>query len=409
MPLFSFQAKDKQGQRQQGQLVAVTSAQALAELRTRGWLILDLQATAVPGTGLREKMSAFHFSSLLPATKFDVEIGFLQMAAMLRSGLTLLTSLKTVEEQARRPAMGQIWRQVYERIQEGSSFTDALRAHPRHFDEFVVQLVQVGSESGALDTVLTRAAEHLERSRNLRTTLINAMIYPAIVLVFALGVTTFMLVGIIPQMEKVLRSRGRQLPAMTQMLLDASAFVRIHGWEMIIGIALLAVAGILFYRTDRGRMWISRTLLRIPLLRKVICVTGTAVLARSLGLLLQNGINLIDALRTSELLLSNAVLRQRVETARQGVLQGASLAHGLEAQPGFERLLARMVAVAETTGRLDTVLDEVARFHEAQLATLVRRLGALVEPAVILVVGSIVGFVYIAFFMALMSLTGGAR
>ena len=353
--------------------------------------------------------SALQLSSLLPATKFDVEVGFLQMVAMLRSGLTLLTSLKTVEEQARRPAMARIWREVYERIQDGASFTDALRAHPRHFDNFVVQLVQVGDESGALETVLTRAAEHLERSRTLRTTLINALIYPAIVLVFAVGVTTFMLVGIIPQMEKVLRSRGRQLPAMTQTLLDVSAFVRIHGWEILIGAALLVAAGILLYRTERGRMWVDRIFLSIPLLGKVLRVTGTAVLARSLGLLLQNGINLIDALRTSGLLLSNVVQRQRLETAREGILQGASLAHGLEVQPGFEPMLPRMVTVAEATGRLDTVLAEVARFHEAQLATLVRRLGALVEPAVILVVGGIVGFVYIAFFMALMSLTGGAR
>jgi type IV pilus assembly protein PilC len=409
MPTFRFQAKDEQGQRQQGELVATTSAQALTELRARGWLILDLQAAAVPGAGLRSMASALQLSSLLPATKFDVEVGFLQMVAMLRSGLTLLTSLKTVEEQARRPAMARIWREVYERIQDGASFTDALRDHPRHFDNFVVQLVQVGDESGALETVLTRAAEHLERSRNLRTILINALIYPVIVFLFALGVTTFMLVGIIPQMEKVLRSRGHHLPAMTQTLLDVSAFVRIHGWEILIMAALLVAAGILLYRTERGRMGVDRIFLSIPLLGKVLRVAGTAVLARSLGLLLQNGINLIDALRTSKLLLSNVVQRQRLETAREGILQGASLAHGLEVQPGFEPMLPRMVTVAEATGRLDTVLAEVARFHEAQLATLVRRLGALVEPAVILVVGGIVGFVYIAFFMALMSLTGGAR
>jgi type IV pilus assembly protein PilC len=196
---------------------------------------------------------------------------------------------------------------------------------------------------------------------------------------------------------------------MTQALLDVSTFLRIHGWQLLLGIVAVLVLVMLLYRTHRGRVMIDRLLLRVPLFGKVLRVAGTAVLARSLGLLIQNGINLLDALRTASLLMSNTVLRQHLEAAREGVLQGKSLAHGLQGQPGFEPMLARMITVAEVTGRLDTVLAEIARFHEAQLATLIRRLGVLIEPAVIIVVGSIVGFVYISFFMALMSLTGGMR
>ena len=153
----------------------------------------------------------------------------------------------------------------------------------------------------------------------------------------------------------------------------------------------------------------DRWVLRLPLIGGILRVSATAAFARGLGLLLESGINLVEALQTAAGLLPNRYLRQRVLLARQAVLQGGTLAAAVTDRTCFAPMLSRMVTVGESTGRLDAVLAEVARFHEEQVATLVRRLSVLIEPAVIVIVGGIVGFVYVAFFVALMSISGGMR
>jgi len=169
----------------------------------------------------------------------------------------------------------------------------------------------------------------------------------------------------------------------------------------------LTLISILVYCHPFGRLMVDRRLLRVPIIGKLLRLAGTATFARGLGILVQSGITLLEGLRTVEELLQNRYLAGRVTAARQAVMQGGTLAEPLSAEKAFSPLLARMVAVGESAGTIDEVLDEVARFHEAQMQSAIRQLSAIVEPAIILVVGGIVGFVYIAFFMALFA-AGGA-
>lgn len=406
MPVFRFHARDAQGRPQTGSAQSANSATLIAELRGRGLLVFDVQqAQARTAPSVR----SWNPLAWLPPSSFDVETGLQQISSMLRSGLTLLAALKTAGEQSRRPRMAAVWRNVYERIEEGSSFSDALESHPQVFSSYIVQLVRVGEHSGALEKVLTRAAEHLERTRALRLTLINALIYPAIVVVMAVGVAAFMLLGVIPKIQKFLAGRGRGLPAITQMLLDVSNWLQAYGPYVAIGIVAASVALLLIYRWPPGRFVIDGLLLRVPIVGYVLRISGTAIFARGLATLLESGVTLLDGLRTIERLVVNRAMVARVNASRQAVLSGGTLADALAAGPEFQVMLARMVAVGETTGALDPVLNEVAQFHEHQLAATVRRLSVLVEPAIIVVVGGIVGFVYIAFFVAMFSLAGGVR
>lgn len=273
----------------------------------------------------------------------------------------------------------------------------------------MTRLVQVGDQSGTTDYVLARAADHLERGRQLRTTILTAVFYPALVFIAAIGVTIYMLVGIIPKMERILKMRGRSLPAMTQALLDAGAFVRNYWFGICAALAIACITFVLFYRRERSRLIIDRFLARLPIFGKVIRVSGTAIFARGIGLLLESGINLTDVLQTCANLMVNRHQRQRVTLARNAVIQGGTMVENLADSSYFTPMPSKMVAVAEATGRLDTVLVEVARFHEEQLGSLVRRLSMLIEPAIIVIVGSIVGYVYIAFSVAMMAITGGGR
>jgi len=403
MPSFRFTARDNTGRTTSG-IAASGSAMSLAgELRQRGLLVLDVQPDAQADT-----TQSFSLNPLawLPPTSFDVEIGMQQLASMLRSGLTLLSALKTVAEQARRPRMAKIWRDVYERIEEGASFSSALAAHGKQFPVYIIQLVKVGEQSGSLETVLTRASEHLERSRNLRMTLVNALIYPSIVVVMALGVAGFMLVSVIPKIQKFLVGRGRQLPAITQALMDLSNWVTMYLPYLVGGAIAALIALFVIYKWPPGRAVIDAFLLRVPIVGGVLRLAGTAVFARGLSILLESGVTLLEALRTVEQLVPNRAMSTRVETVREAVLSGGTLAESLQAGREFLPMLGRMAAVGEQTGTLDPVLTEVARFHEHQLAATVRRFSVLIEPAIIVIVGGIVGFVYIAFFVALFSLAG---
>lgn len=411
MPIFSYTARDPAGRDQVGVLPADNPGAAAAELRARGWLVMDVRPAEddAAGGGGPSLLDRLNPARLLPTTSFDVEFGLRQIASMLRSGITLLSALKTTAEQARRPRMARVWERILERIQEGSSLADAMSEHGRRFPVLVVQLVRAGEQSGTLDTVMERAAEQLERQRNLRTTLLSALMYPTIVFVMAIAVAGFMVFKVIPVLQKFLAGRGRKLPPITQALVDVSMWLQNHGLKLLIVLAAVGVVMFILHRIPWTGIRMDALLLRIPLIGKLFRLAGTAMFARGLGLLLENGVTVIDALTTTGALLGNRSLAERVRATRESVLAGGSLARPLAGRGGFMPMLSRMVAVGEESGTLGSVLEETAKFHEAQLAAMVRLLSVLVEPVITLVVGGIVGFVYIAFFVALFSLSGGGR
>ena len=257
--------------------------------------------------------------------------------------------------------------------------------------------------------MLTRAAEHLERSRATRAAVLTALLYPAFVLAAAAGVTIFMMVSVIPKLQKFHGGRGRSLPAMTQALLDFTAWLHSHGAVLAVFMLAAVAAVYLAYRSAAGRRWMDRLALRVPVIGILLRLAGTAGLARGPGLLLANSVTLLDALQIARSLVPNRAMRQRLEAARQAVMDGRSFADALRTGREFLPMLPQMVSVGEATGRLDLVLSEVADYHDKQVAVAVRRFSIFIEPAVILIVGAVVGFVYLAFFLALFSVGGSIR
>lgn len=404
MPSFFYQARDSSGTAQQGTLTAATLELLSADLRSRGLLVLKVEPVEEKPRGI----VTLDPRTWLPMTSFDVEIGFQQLASMITSGLSLLLAMRTVAEQARRPRATAVWLDVSSRIEQGSTFSDALAAH-RVFSRNVIQLIRVGEHSGNLDTALLRCAEQLERLRQMRLTVLNALAYPAIVVILSIGVTMFLVLGVIPKIEKFLSGRGRGLPPLTQSLLDITNFVQAWLPQLCLGIISLVLALIAIWFWPPGRRFLDGVLLRVPVVSGVLRLSGTAVFARGLSVLLESGVTLLDSLITVEHLVSNRMIREKVAAARLAVLRGESLAGGLTGGRCFLPMLPRMVAVGESAGTLSTVLNEVARFHEQQLVAVIRRLSVMIEPVVILIVGGIVGFVYLAFFTALFSTTGAIR
>lgn len=407
MPDFAFAARDTNGQPHSGVLSANSAGDLVTQLRGRGWVVVNVAGAEAPGFSGARLLAALQPVQWLRPAPLDVELGCKQLGTMLRSGLTLLMALRTAAEQARRPSMGRVWRRVAERIEEGSTFAEALNAQGRLFPQMVVQLVRVGEASGTLDSVMSRAATQMERSRLVKTTLLTSLMYPSLVLVAAVTVTAYMVFGLIPKLQRFLAVRGRALPPMSQMLLDFSAWANANGtWILGVAAALLLLA-LLVYRIPRARARIDRALLHVPIVGRLLRLAGTTTAARGLSVLLGSGISLLSALQTVRSLLVNRAMQARLVVARENVLGGGALADAFLKGREFMPMLGRMLAVGEATSTLGNVLDEVADFHEDQLAASVRRFSALVEPVTLLVVGGIVGFVYVAFFLALFAAAAG--
>jgi type II secretory pathway component PulF len=405
MPSFRYTSRDATGAVAAGTFAASGIDALAAELRSRGHLLVDFEEVK-PST--RGDLTWNPRTWLRPGT-LDVSMGCLQLATMLRSGLSLLSSLRTVAEQSSKPRMGTVWSRVASGIERGSSFADALEAESGTIPNHVIQLARVGETTGSLDAALSRAAEHLERRRQLKLTVFNALAYPFIVTLLALGVAGFLVVFVIPKISKYLSGAGRNLPEITRKLMEFSSFLQSWLPQLLILVIASLVGLALVRRWPPGRLATDRLMLRVPLVGGVLRLAGTATLARGLGVLLESGVTLLESLSASANLLENHALRERVRLAREAVLRGGRLAPALEQDRRFMPMLPRMVAVGENAGTLVQTLNEVASFHENQLLVVIRRMSVLVEPVVILVVGSIVGFVYIAFFAALFSIAGGVR
>ncbi len=403
MPEYSYLARDDSGKMQRGRIAADSAAALRSLLASRGDRLISLKAEAVEG--LASGLTVSNPLHSLPPRSITVEIALEQMAVMLRSGIGLLQSLQTVAEQSTSVALRNICEQLGEDIQDGDSLADSMQRHSC-FPRIVVQLVRVGESTGNLDIVLERAASQMASRRENVSNVRTAIAYPAFVGSAAVLIAGYLVLFVIPELEKFLSSIGRELPALTQSLVTVSTWIRVNGLTVAVLLVCAIVATIMTYRWPPGREVIDRWSLRIPVFGTVLRLSGTVTFASALAVMIRSGITLSEALRTVESLHGNRHLAGRVAAARETVIEGGSLSQPLGEKYAFMPMLSRMVAVAESTGEMDEVLDQVTKFHEARLQATIKRLGKMIEPLTIIVVGGIVGYVYLAFFMALFAAGG---
>ena len=401
---FKITARDRTGSTRVVEREAENREELRVALREEGLLVLSVEALA-DGERLPPWWSP---AWLKPMTSFDVELGLHELAAMLRSGVTLIAAVQTVSEQALVPRAAVVWNRVAERILRGGSFAEALAAEPNHFSEIVVRLAEVGERSGELERAVSRAAEQLEARRALRAQVINALVYPVLAVTMAVGVSAFLVVSVIPKLAAFLQAAGEDLPSMTRALVDTSEWIVRNGVTVLVSAAAAVAAWLAVRFTRQGREFEDALLMKIPIIGNILRLSGSALISRSMEIMTASGVTLLDALATASRLPSNRRLRRRLLDAHEAVIGGKSLAEGFAPAREFTPMLRRMAAVGEVTGSLPEAFGESARFHEMMLAAAVKRFGMLIEPVMIVVTGLIVGFVYIAFFMAIFAIAGTA-
>jgi general secretion pathway protein F len=291
-------------------------------------------------------------------------------------------------------------------VQGGASLADALaKHHPRPFSRLYINMVRAGEKGGVLETTLRRLAGFLDESQEFRDALVSALIYPALLTGVGTAAVVFLMTFVIPRFAAIFKDLGATVPLPTLILLEASGFIQ-HYWWLL---AFLATAGVLGSRvvlaTPHGRLGADRLLLRLPLAGTVIAQTEVARFTRILGTLLTSGVAMIPALAVVKDMLGNQVLAGAVERLGDGVRRGAGLARPMAEARTFPPLAVHLVRVGEETGRLEETLLQVAASLEADTRKLVKRLIALAEPCIILVMGLVVGFIVVAMLMAILSVT----
>lgn len=403
MAHFEYVARASDGVVERGFRESLSESALLAQLRERGLLVFEIR----PREDERVDSGPLAaLARLLPPRRIDVEVELRQLSFLLRSGVPLLAALRACARQSTRRSMGDVWLDVARHVQGGATLTDSLSRHAC-FPRIVLGLVGVGEQTGELDTVLERAADALERARERTTAVLTALTYPTIVVVLAIGTVAYLTLGLMPKLSRFLTGIGRDLPGPTRVLIDISTFVQTNLVGILVVVAALVVFAVAAWFSPLRRSFVDPLFLRVPIVARVVRLSNTASFANDLSLMLKSGLRLTAALRTVGSVLTNQRFRSAVERARERVLQGGSFSDALTAESGtFGPLVVNAVAVGESAGTLDAVLAHAAEFHDKRLRALIQRLGAIVEPAIIIVIGGIVGFVYVAFFMAIYAVAG---
>lgn len=404
MPMFAYQALSRTGEELAGKMQADNTNAVAQALRTEGLRVLDIKEKKQAGFLGQENFSDWLATQRSVSTD-GLIFFYRQMAFMLRAGLPLAECLKLSGNQVANPRLNLALRTLHRDIERGHSLSSALRKHPDVFSEMAINLVVAGESTGELDVIMERLAVHLEKRSQLRKQMLNAMIYPIVVVLAAIGVAIFMVVSIIPKFATFLQGQGKPLPASTQMLIDGAEAIRIHGLTIIGVLIVVLMAIFVLYRTNDGRKGIDRLLLYMPIFGNFIITGSMAQMNWALSILLRSGVTVFDGLKITADLISNRVFSDRLKAASELVMAGRDLSSSIH-EPAMPALVTQMVAIGEKTGSLDRVLQELGTYYQGLMEIAIKRLTAMIEPAMILIIGGMVGFVYYAFFQALFALAG---
>ncbi len=399
MAQFHYTAIDATGSERKGKLTAADKTAAAQMLQAQGLYVVSLDES---GKGLNREVDLSRIYKYLSVPRRQLIFFFKQLSFMLRAGLPVLQALQMAETQSQGRLRWVIIDMIRD-IENGSSLSRAMERHADVFPSMAVNLMMAGENTGELDVVAQRLAAHLEKKAALRSQTINAMIYPSIVILFAIGVVIFLVWKIIPKFAQFLLGRGKRLPESTQFLIDLSAFALKNGVFILGGVLLLVIALVTYYQTASGRLLMDRLVLKVPVIGKLLLHGAMAELNWSISMMLRSGLTVYESLKIAGNVIGNRLISNRLNMAAEQILTGRDLSGSLSGK-GMPLLMTQMTTVGEKTGTLDQVLHELGVFYEELLQVGIKRMSALIEPVMILVIGVIVGFVYYAFFQALFSL-----
>lgn len=411
MPVFIANYTNRQGETKEVHVTAASMALAKRDLRRSGKIATSIvpQPTnskptkaKAPRTDLGQSLSKM--LEKRPGVR-DKALFSNKMAALIDAGVPIVRSLEMLASQQTQPLFKRALTAICIEVNQGTTLGSAMRRWPMVFDRLMVSMVEAGEAGGVLDETLRRLAKLQEDVAKLQNQIKGALGYPVAVLFIAIAVFLGMTIFIIPQFADIFKSLGAELPAFTQMLVDLSSFLRSPEYMLPI-IAVITLAVFLFsryYATPVGRMGVDRVLLKIPLFGDLILKSATAQFCRTYSALSRAGVPILQALEILKQTSGNAAVQEALDRARNDVQEGISLSKSLLSKQIFPDMALSMLAIGEETGEMDAMLSKVADFYEEEVGLIVKNLTAMLEPAMIVLVGGIVGAILVAMYLPMFS------
>jgi len=394
MSVYVFKAMDLAGVKASGELEADSKQAVSDQLKQRGLIVLDIAD--------KHSSREIELPFLKTLKASELAIFSRQLATMITSGMSILRSLYVLEEQTEGKFLKETIVAVRKDVEAGLPLSDAMARHPKVFSPLFVAMTQAGEAGGVLEDALMRVADQLEKDASLRRQIRSAMIYPTLVIIFAVGVMLALVAFLVPVFEGVFKQFGGSLPSITQVSVGMSHAVTVYWWLMILLAAAAVIAFVKWKNSARGRPQWDRLRLKVPMkIGMIVQLVAVARWSRTLSSLTRAGVPLLLALEITGKTGGNVVVEKAMEGVIASVKRGGTIAAPLAQAPIFPAMVTHMVGVGEETGALDSMLDKVADFYEDQVEAAVKALTSILEPVMIIVIGGIVGFIVVSMYLPL--------
>jgi len=397
--MYIWVAETKRGRKLKGELEAASEQIAMSQLRKRNLKVLKLKP--------KPKDIFENVAFMQPkVTNKDLVIFTRQFSTMIDAGLPLVQGLNILAEQADNPKFRSILKQITKDVEGGSTLAEAMKKHPKVFNELFVNLIAAGEVGGILDTILQRLATFIEKAAELKSKIKGALTYPIVVVCIAFIVIAVILIFVIPVFQDMFASFGSALPAPTQIVVNMSDFMKGNIHWVILGIAALAFAFKQYRNTKGGRKTTDNIALKLPIFGDLLKKTAVARFTRTLGTMLSSGVPILDSLEIVAKTAGNVVIEEIIYEVRGSIAEGQTIAEPLSENDIFPGMVIQMISVGEATGALDTMLEKIADFYDKEVDAAVDALTAMLEPLLMLFLGGAIGGLVVAMYLPIFSMAG---
>jgi type IV pilus assembly protein PilC len=389
MPVFVWEGKTRAGDFKKGEMDAPDNATVMLQLRKQ----------QIFPTKVKVKAAKRSFSVGGSVKEKDIVIFTRQFATMIDAGLPLVQCLDILASQQESPPFKKILYQIKEDVESGSTFADALKKHPKAFNELFVNLIAAGEVGGILDTILNRLSSYIEKTMKLKKQIKGAMVYPAVVMSIAVVVVAIILIFVIPVFQQMFDEFGGALPAPTQFVVNLSEFLKGNILYIIAGFVVFVYIIKWIYSTEKGRAIIDDLLLKTPVIGSLIIKTAVAKFSRTLSTMLTSGVPILDALDIVAKTAGNKTVEKAIMRTRVSISEGKTIAEPLAETKVFPSMVVQMISVGEATGAMDTMLGKIADFYEEEVDVAVAALTSMLEPLLMVFLGGAIGGLVVSMYL----------
>jgi type IV pilus assembly protein PilC len=399
MPVYLWEGKNRNNQIQKGELEAPNEEAVRAHLN---------RVRIIPNKIKKKPKDLFeNMAFLQPKIKEkDIIIFARQFSTMIDAGLPIIQCLDILQSQQENATFKKMVKEIKDSVEGGNTLADSLKRYPKHFDNLFVNMISAGEAGGILDVILKRLAGYLEKAARLKRKVKGAMVYPAITIFVAVVVVAVILVFVIPVFQKMFNDAGTSLPGPTLVVIAISDFVKSNIHWILIALVLFAIAFVKYYKTEKGRLTIDAIALKMPVFGILIRKVSVAKFTRTMGTMLSSGVAILEALDIVARTAGNKVVENAIYNVRSGIAEGRTMADPLQASGVFPAMVCQMIAVGESTGALDAMLEKIADFYDEEVDQAVENLTAMIEPMMIVFLGVVVGGLVVSMYLPIFNLAG---